>query len=105
MRHSVKLFVSALPTFVLLCISPASTEPMRTSSYAAVSPDDAAHSTLKVGTRIRVTNPQNGKSVELKIAGTGPFIEGRQLDISETAAKFLGFGDSGVLILEVEVLH
>lgn len=90
---------------VVWFVHAAQAEKMRTSHFNAKHHSHAAHKTLPIGTWIRVTNPQNGRSVVLKVAGRGPFIRGRQLDISTAAAHALGFGDKGVLVLEVEVLR
>ena len=54
----------------------------------------AAHKTLPFGTRIRVTNLDNGSSLILRINDRGPFIEGRILDVSRRAAQLLGFQHS-----------
>ncbi|MGO8758427.1 MAG: septal ring lytic transglycosylase RlpA family protein [Terracidiphilus sp.] len=64
----------------------------------------AAHRTLKLGTRVRVTNPENGTSVVVTINDRGPFAKGRDLDLSEGAAKLLGFRDKGVARLLIEIL-
>ncbi len=55
----------------------------------------AAHRTLPFGTRLRVTNQRNGKSVVVRINDRGPFIKGRVLDLSKGAAGQLGFVSSG----------
>lgn len=55
----------------------------------------AAHRTLPFGTRLRVTNKNNGRSVVVRINDRGPFIKGRVLDLSRGAASQLGFVDSG----------
>src|SRR5262245_31015566 len=49
----------------------------------------AAHKTLPMNTRVRVTNKRNGKSVELRINDRGPYAKGRIIDVSEAAAKRL----------------
>jgi rare lipoprotein A len=51
----------------------------------------AAHKTLPFGTRVRITNVKNGKSVEVKITDRGPRQANRILDITPRAAKALGF--------------
>ena len=56
----------------------------------------AAHRTLPFGTRLKVTNKRNGKSVIVRINDRGPFIKGRVIDLSKAAAKKLGFIDKGV---------
>ena len=55
----------------------------------------AAHRSLPFGTRLRVTNQNNGKSVVVRINDRGPFIKGRMLDLSRGAAHQLGFIKSG----------
>ena len=51
----------------------------------------AAHRTLPMGSKIKVTNLHNGKSVVVRINDRGPFAKGRILDVSKGAAKQLGF--------------
>ena len=55
----------------------------------------AAHRTLPFGTKLRVTNQNNGRSVIVRINDRGPFIRGRVLDLSKGAAGQLGFIGSG----------
>jgi rare lipoprotein A len=60
-----------------------------------------AHKTLPFGTRLRVTNPESGKSAEVVVNDRGPFVEGRDLDLSYAAAKKIGLvadGTGGVFI-------
>lgn len=64
----------------------------------------AAHRTLKLGTRVRVTNPHNGTSVVVTINDRGPYVRGRDLDLSEAAAQSLGVHDRGVAKLFMEIL-
>jgi rare lipoprotein A len=51
----------------------------------------AAHRTLPFGTKVRVHNPRNGRSVVVTIVDRGPFIKGRIIDLSKGAANALGF--------------
>ncbi len=62
----------------------------------------AAHKKLKFGTKLRVTNPDNGRSVVVTINDRGPFIRGRDLDLSYGAAKEIGLDDKGVGRVRVE---
>ena len=62
----------------------------------------AAHKSLKFGTLLKVTNPRNGKSVVVRINDRGPYIEGRQLDISKAAAIELGLLRRGVAKMKIE---
>jgi rare lipoprotein A len=51
----------------------------------------AAHRTLPCGTKVRVTNKKNGKSVTLTINDRGPYVGGRVIDVTPGAARALGF--------------
>jgi len=62
----------------------------------------AAHKHLSFGTLLKVTNPKNGKSVIVRINDRGPYIEGRQLDLSKGAAIELGILEKGVARLKVQ---
>jgi len=64
----------------------------------------AAHRSLKFGTRLRLTNPSNGKSVIVRINDRGPFIKGVDLDVSRGVAKHLDMIKKGHAILLVEQL-
>jgi rare lipoprotein A len=55
----------------------------------------AAHRSLAFGTRLRVTNKHNGKSVIVRVNDRGPFIRGRVLDLSRAAAQDIGMVASG----------
>jgi rare lipoprotein A len=64
----------------------------------------AAHRTLPWGTRVKVTNLNNGKSVEVRINDRGPFGKGRIIDVSRAAARVLGMVESGITTVRVEWL-
>jgi rare lipoprotein A len=64
----------------------------------------AAHRTLPFGTMVRVTNEQNGKSVEVRITDRGPFVEGRIIDLSYAAAKAIKMVGPGVVPVKVRIL-
>ncbi len=64
----------------------------------------AAHKTLPFGTRVRVTNLKNRRSVVLTINDRGPFVAGRIVDVSKRAAQALGFERQGKAEVSVEVL-
>ncbi|MGI9350238.1 MAG: septal ring lytic transglycosylase RlpA family protein [Rhizobiaceae bacterium] len=55
----------------------------------------AAHRSLKFGTKVKVTNRKNGKSVIVRINDRGPFAKGRVLDLSKAAAAKLGYISRG----------
>lgn len=65
----------------------------------------AAHRSLPMGTRVRVTNLNNGRSVVVRINDRGPFIAGRVIDVSGGAARVLGIMDSGVAPVSLAVLQ
>lgn len=65
----------------------------------------AAHKSLKFGTLLKVTNPKNGKSVVVRINDRGPYIEGRDLDLSKAAAIELGLMKRGVARMKVEEIR
>lgn len=56
----------------------------------------AAHRTLPFGTRLEVTNPENGRTVEVRINDRGPFVGDRILDLSYAAARELGMVEAGI---------
>jgi rare lipoprotein A len=64
----------------------------------------AAHRTLPFGTRVKVTNLDNGATAVVRINDRGPFVEGRIIDVSGAAAKKLDLMDSGTATVSVEVL-
>jgi rare lipoprotein A (peptidoglycan hydrolase) len=64
----------------------------------------AAHKTLPFGTLIRVSNPKNHRSINVTITDRGPFVPGRDLDLSLGAGTLLGFQGSGQLYMEVLAL-
>ena len=64
----------------------------------------AAHRTLRLGTRVRVTNERNGRSVEVRINDRGPYGGGRILDLSEAAARQLQMIDAGVVPVTIEIV-
>ncbi|HXX07701.1 MAG TPA: septal ring lytic transglycosylase RlpA family protein [Pseudolabrys sp.] len=65
----------------------------RTASGERAQPSGftAAHRTLPFGTRVRVTNKNNGRSVMVRINDRGPFVRGRIIDLTPAAARALGF--------------
>ena len=70
----------------------------QTASGEQMDPSEltAAHRTLPFGTKLKVTNQKNGKTVIVRINDRGPFIKGRVIDLSKAAANKLGFVSSGV---------
>ena len=62
----------------------------------------AAHKSMKFGTILRITNPRNNKSVIVRINDRGPYIPGRQIDLSKAAAEELDVIKNGVKKLKIE---
>jgi rare lipoprotein A len=62
----------------------------------------AAHKNLSFGTLLKITNPGNNKSVVVRINDRGPYIPGRQIDLSKKVAIELGTYNKGVVSLKVE---
>jgi peptidoglycan lytic transglycosylase len=65
----------------------------------------AAHRSLPCGTKLRVTNLRNGKTVRVTVTDHGPFSNGRILDLSYAAAVHLDFIKQGTTLVKVEVLR
>jgi rare lipoprotein A len=64
----------------------------------------AAHRQLPFGTRVKVTNLLNGKSVIVRINDRGPFIKGRVMDLSLGAARVIGLNTAGVAKISFTIL-
>jgi rare lipoprotein A len=64
----------------------------------------AAHRTLPFGTRVKVENLINGKSVIVRINDRGPFVGGRIIDLTKGAARQLGFVSAGIAKVRLTVL-
>jgi rare lipoprotein A len=64
----------------------------------------AAHKTLPFGTKVRVTNLANNESVVVTINDRGPFVEGRIIDLSKSAAERLSFFNQGTAEVKLEIV-
>ena len=64
----------------------------------------AAHRELPFGTKIRVTNPANGRSVLLTVTDRGPFVKSRVIDVSRRAAGELGLLQDGHARVRIETV-
>ena len=62
----------------------------------------AAHRRLPMGTKLKVTNLANGKSVVVTVNDRGPFVKGRSLSVTRRAAEELGFRKQGVAKVKFE---
>jgi rare lipoprotein A len=74
-----------------------------TSDGEIFNPDEltAASKTLPIGSYVRVTNPDNGRSVVVRINDRGPYVRGRSLDLSRSAAQQIGLTAEGVCRVRV----
>ena len=81
-------------------------QPQRVASGGWFNPNalTAAHKSLRFGTRVRVTNLRNGRSVVVRINDRGPYIRGRIIDLSRRAATIVGMRNSGVVPVRVDIL-
>ncbi len=106
MKVSLALFLS----FVAICPLHAETGVAafysggRTASGEVVGPNGltAAHKTLPFGTRVKVTNKRNGKTVVVRIVDRGPFNRGRIIDLSHAAARELDMIRAGTAMVSLE---
>jgi rare lipoprotein A len=64
----------------------------------------AAHRTLPLGTRVKVTSLETGRAILVRINDRGPFIDGRIIDLSKRAASELGMEEAGVAPVKVEAV-
>lgn len=65
----------------------------------------AAHKTLRFGTWVKVTNVENGRSVNVRINDRGPFVKGRVIDLSKLAFSAIANPSAGIVNVTVEVLQ
>lgn len=64
----------------------------------------AAHRELALGTRLKLTNPLNKRSVVVRVNDRGPFVTGRDISVTRRAARALGFTRAGVADVSMEVM-
>lgn len=116
--HLVKIAAAAAAVFVMGCAAlPAQAKDFsgtaswysmgtKTASGARYNPDglSAAHRTLPFGTKLKVTNTRNGKSVHVVVNDRGPFVGKRVIDVSRGAARQLGMISSGTAKVSVQVV-
>ncbi|HEY4987054.1 MAG TPA: septal ring lytic transglycosylase RlpA family protein [Bradyrhizobium sp.] len=83
------------------------TEGTRTASGEKFNTHDltAAHPTLPFGTRLRVTNVATGRSVTVRVNDRGPYVPGRIVDVSYSAAESLGMVGRGVAKVKLDVVQ
>ena len=121
MRKSISMFIAAVCCCAVLALTPADSSKMQLgiASYYAKQVKSrmangmryhkdsmiCAHRTHPFGTRLKVTNLRNNKTVIVKVTDRGPFSRGRIIDLSYGAAEKLGFISSGLTKVSVEVYN
>jgi rare lipoprotein A len=82
-------------------------EGQKTASGERFNPSEltAAHRSLPFGTRLQVTNVKTGRSVVVRVNDRGPFVQGRVVDVSYSAAQALGMINTGVAPVKVSVVR
>jgi rare lipoprotein A len=63
-----------------------------------------AHRTFPLGSVVKVTDIATGKNVSLEVNDRGPYVKGRIVDLSEGAARELGLGSKGLILVRVELI-
>lgn len=83
------------------------TEGTHTASGERYNPDEltAAHPTLPFGTKLRVTNTTTGRSVTVRVNDRGPYVAGRVVDVSYSAAAALGMVNAGTAKVKLDVVQ
>jgi rare lipoprotein A len=83
------------------------TEGTKTASGEKFNPLEmtAAHPTLPFGTKLRVTNVASGRSVTVRVNDRGPYVQGRVVDVSYSAADALGMVGKGVAKVKLDVVQ
>jgi rare lipoprotein A len=83
------------------------TEGTQTASGERYNPSEltAAHPTLPFGTKLRVTNTTTGRSVTVRVNDRGPYVAGRVVDVSYSAASALGMVGAGTAKVKLDVVQ
>jgi rare lipoprotein A (peptidoglycan hydrolase) len=105
-RHSIQ----PKPLAVWECTTswygePFNGQPTATGEIYDMYGETAAHSTLPLGSIVRVVNTRNHRSTVVRINDRGPYVEGRELDVSYEVARQLGFDQSGLAKVRLELLE
>lgn len=79
-------------------------QPTATGEKYDMYAETAAHPTLPLGSIVRVVNPRNHRSQIVRINDRGPYVEGRELDVSYEVARRLGFDQRGLAKVRLELL-
>jgi rare lipoprotein A len=105
--HSDVATTGSLPQGGSVGVASFYTEGARTASGERLNPNEltAAHPTLPFGTHLRITSVSSGRSVVVRVNDRGPFLKGRAVDVSYSAAKQLGITARGVAKVKMEVVE
>jgi rare lipoprotein A len=107
-RHDTdSITTGSLPHGASVGVASFYTEGARTANGERLNPNalTAAHPSLPFGTRLRITSVASGRSVVVRVNDRGPFIKGRAVDVSYSAAKELGMTERGVAKVKMEVVQ
>jgi rare lipoprotein A len=106
-RHTEPVTTGAIPRGASVGVASFYTEGARTANGERLNPNalTAAHPSLPFGTRLRITSVASGRSVIVRVNDRGPFIKGRAVDVSYSAAKELGMTERGVAKVKMEVVE
>ena len=116
MLCSVRSFVTAFTIAIVMLSGEVMAEEGRASWYSLTSKTasgercdpgalTAAHRSLPFGTKVKVENLKNGKSVVVRINDRGPFVGGRIIDLTKAAAGRLGFVSAGITKVRLTILR
>lgn len=106
-HHTDVATTGSLPRGASVGVASFYTEGARTANGERLNPNalTAAHPTLPFGTRLRITSVASGRSVVVRVNDRGPFLKGRAVDVSYSAAKELGMTERGVAKVKMEVVQ
>ncbi len=99
-----KIILGAFALLSLSATAHAGSWTGQASYYKAPREMTCAHRSLPFGTKLRVTNLANNRSMVLTVADRGPYIQGRIVDVSLGAADTLGMRHSGVVPVKIETV-
>ena len=106
-HHTDVATTGSLPQGAAVGVASFYTEGARTANGERLNPEalTAAHPTLPFGTHLRITSVASGRSVVVRVNDRGPFLKGRAVDVSYSAAKQLGITERGVAKVKMEVVQ
>jgi rare lipoprotein A len=106
-RHTDVATTGSLPPGASVGVASFYTEGSHTANGEKLNPNalTAAHPTLPFGTHLRITSVASGRSVVVRVNDRGPFLKGRAVDVSYSAAKQLGITERGVTKVKMEVVQ